>query len=74
MTPHRFDPISALFGGVAVVLGLVVMTDSVDRIQVDGGWWAALGALALGVAIIASAARGLSSDDPATLEPDSRPD
>lgn len=68
MKPHRFDPISAFLGGVAVVMGLVVMTNSVDRIQVDGAWWAALGALALGVAMVASSARRLNSDDPGSPE------
>lgn len=49
-------------------MGLVVMTNSVDRIQVDGAWWAALGALALGVAMVASSARRLNSDDPGSPE------
>ncbi|MGY6501679.1 MAG: hypothetical protein ACXIVQ_12425 [Acidimicrobiales bacterium] len=63
MNPHRFDPVSAVLGAIAVAVGLLVATDSYDRLDTQGGWWLALGILALGIAVVASAARRLRSDE-----------
>lgn len=59
MTPHRFDPLSATLGVIAVVFGLLVATGSVDRFADGGGGWLAVGVLALGLVVVGSAARQL---------------
>ena len=63
MTPHRFDPLSATLGVIAVVLGLVVATGSIDRLADGGGGWLALGVLAIGLVVVGSAARRLTATD-----------
>jgi hypothetical protein len=52
VTPHRFDLIAAALGVIAIALGLLVATDSIDNIDADAGWWFAVAALVLGIALV----------------------
>ena len=52
MTLHRFDLIAAVLGVIAVTAGLLVATDSIDRVDADAGWWFAVAALVLGIAMV----------------------
>jgi hypothetical protein len=52
MHAHRFDPISAVLGVVAVIIGAVVMLGATDPLSTDLGPWIAVGALALGIALL----------------------
>lgn len=50
MKSHRFDPISAALGVVAVGTGALVAFDAVESTGV--GWWLALAALVLGLGLV----------------------
>ena len=52
MARHPFDFLSAALGVVAVGLGVLVSTASIDRVDTDLGWWFALAALVLGLGLI----------------------
>jgi hypothetical protein len=52
VTRHRFDLIAAALGVIAVTIGLVVATGAVDSMDAGDGWWFAVGALVLGIALI----------------------
>lgn len=57
MTPHRFDALSGVLGVIAVVGGLAVATGSTDRLTTGNAWWLAVGVLAVGLVVVASALR-----------------
>jgi uncharacterized membrane protein YkgB len=52
MIAHRFDPLSAVLGIVAVITGVLVMLGSTDPLSTNLGPWLTLGALAIGVALL----------------------
>ena len=52
MQRHPFDPVSAALGVLAVVLGLLVLTGELAAFDSDGGWWLAVAAVIVGLAII----------------------
>ena len=52
MDRHPFDPISAALGVVTIVVGVLVMTDAIDLVDGDGGWWFAVAALVVGLGLI----------------------
>ena len=52
MQRHRFDPVSAVLGVLAVALGVLVLTGELDAFDTEGGWWLALAAVVIGLAII----------------------
>ncbi len=52
MTAHRFDPLSAVLGIVAVITGVLVMLGDTDPLSTNLGPWITLGALAIGVALL----------------------
>lgn len=66
MNPHRFDALSGVLGVIVLVLGLVVTTGSTDHLTTDGGWWLALGVLALGLVVVTSAVRRVTDERPTT--------
>jgi hypothetical protein len=55
---HPFDPISAVFGVLAVALGILVATRSLGGFDTAGGWWLAAAAAVVGVALIPWNLRG----------------
>ncbi|HEY3483862.1 MAG TPA: hypothetical protein VGK49_00705 [Ilumatobacteraceae bacterium] len=63
MNRHRFDLIAAALGVVAIAVGLLVATASVDNIDADAGWWFAVAALVLGIALVPWSRRGPASAD-----------
>ena len=52
MTAHRFDPLSAVPGIVAIIIGVLVMLGDTDPLSTNLGPWIAIGALAIGVALL----------------------
>jgi hypothetical protein len=52
MQRHRFDPVSAVLGVLAVALGILVLTGELDSFDTEGAWWLALAAIVIGLAII----------------------
>lgn len=52
MTAHRFDPPSAVLGIVAIITGVLVMLGDTDPLSTNLGPWIAIGALAIGVALL----------------------
>lgn len=52
MTAHRFDPLSAVLGIVAIIIGVLVTLGDTDPLSTNLGPWIALGALAIGVALL----------------------
>ena len=52
MTAHRFDPLSAVLGIVAIITGILVMLGDTDPLSTNLGPWITLGALAIGVALL----------------------
>ena len=52
MQRHQFDPISAVLGVLAVVLGLLVLTGELAAFDSDGVWWIAVAGVIVGLAII----------------------
>jgi hypothetical protein len=68
---HSFDLIAAALGVIAVALGVLVATDSIDRIDSDSGWWFAVGALVVGIALVPWSRRpGVDSPADVTTEDD----
>jgi hypothetical protein len=55
---HPFDPVSAVFGVLAVALGILVATRSLGGFDTAGGWWLAAAAAVVGVALIPWNLRG----------------
>lgn len=52
MTRHRFDPLSAVLGLLAVAVGITAATNRIDRFDLSAdGWLIALIPLALGLAL-----------------------
>jgi hypothetical protein len=49
---HPIDTLSAALGAVTVTAGILVMTDTLHRIDDDGGWWVAVAALVVGLGLI----------------------
>jgi hypothetical protein len=49
---HPIDTVSAALGVVAVSAGVLVMTDALDRIDSESGWWFAVAALIVGIGLI----------------------
>ena len=49
--PHRFDPLSAALGILAITAGLLVALGEALDLQTGGPWWAVAAAL-VGLAII----------------------
>jgi hypothetical protein len=52
MTAHRFDPLSAVLGIVAIVTGVLVVLGDTNPLSSDFGPWIAIGALAIGIALL----------------------
>jgi hypothetical protein len=52
MQRHSFDPVSAAIGVLAVILGLLVLTGELSGFDSEGGWWIAVAAVIVGLAII----------------------
>ena len=63
MQRHPFDVVSAAVGVLVVALGIVVMTGEIGAFDADGGWWIALAAVVVGVAIIPWPRAGRPDDD-----------
>ena len=61
MQRHPFDPVSAVFGVLAVALGVLVATRSLGGFDTAGGWWLAAAAAVVGVALIPWNLRGAGS-------------
>ena len=64
---HPIDPLSAVLGVVTITVGILVMTDTWHRIDDDGGWWFAVGALVVGLGLIPWN-RASSSDEKEVVE------
>ena len=52
MHRHPIDTLSAALGAVTVTAGILVMTDTLHRIDDDSGWWVAVAALVVGLGLI----------------------
>ena len=53
MHRHRFDPVSAVLGVLAIVTGLLVATGALfGSTAADIGWWLAAAGFATGLAIV----------------------
>ena len=52
MRRHRFDPLSAALGVIAVALGLLVAAAEIDSLGADAGIWLAAGVLVVGLGLI----------------------
>ena len=52
MHRHPIDTLSAALGAVTVTAGILVMTDTLHRVDDDGGWWVAVAALVVGLGLI----------------------
>lgn len=52
MPAHRFDPLSAVLGIVAIITGVLVMLGDTDPLSTNLGPWIAVGALAIGVVLL----------------------
>jgi hypothetical protein len=52
MTPHPFDPLSAVLGVLAVAAGVAVMVGGAATFEAGGGWWLAITALVVGVVLV----------------------
>lgn len=57
MHAHRFDPLSAVLGVVAIVAGILVMLGDTDPLSSNLGPWIAIGALGIGIALLPSGRR-----------------
>jgi hypothetical protein len=52
MQRHPTDPVSAALGLLAVALGVLVAAGALDGFDDHGGWWLAIAAVIVGVAIV----------------------
>jgi hypothetical protein len=52
MTRHPFDPVSAVLGVLALAVGIAVMVGGASTFAGGGGWWLAIAALVVGVALV----------------------
>jgi hypothetical protein len=52
MRRHPLDPVSAALGILTVTAGLLVMLGESADIDTSGGWWIAVAAVLVGIAII----------------------
>jgi hypothetical protein len=52
MRRHPLDPVSAALGILTVTVGLLVMFGESVGIDTSGGWWIAVAAVLVGIAII----------------------
>ena len=52
MTRHPFDPVSAVLGVLALAVGVTVMVGGASTFAGGGGWWLAISALVVGVALV----------------------
>jgi hypothetical protein len=68
MTAHRFDPLSAVLGIVAIVTGVLVMLGDTNPLSSDFGPWIAIGALAIGIALLPWRRRQRDPLTPDTIE------
>ncbi len=57
MKRHEFDPISAVFGLLFVILGLRFLTGEVTLAELDFNWLWPVAAVALGLALLFTARR-----------------
>jgi len=76
MQSHRFDPVSAILGLIALVAGIMVMSGATVPFDADVGPWLAVVALAFGVVLLPwGMRRGVrtTSDTPGLI-PDPNPD
>jgi hypothetical protein len=61
MKPHRFDPVSFVFGGAFIALSLVLTSGALGITVVRLRWLGAAFLLALGIAmVVTSSTRGRS--------------
>lgn len=52
MAAHRFDPLSAVLGIVAIVTGVLVVLGDTNPLSSNFGPWIAIGVLAIGIALL----------------------
>lgn len=52
MQRHPVDPVSAALGLLAVAVGVLVAAGELDGFDDRGGWWLAIAAVIVGVAIV----------------------
>lgn len=72
MHSHRFDPVSAVLGLIALVAGVLTIAGSTVPFDGDVGPWLAVVALAFGVLVLPWGLRG-QSRPPADSDPDEFP-
>jgi hypothetical protein len=74
MQRHAFDPVSAALGVIAITLGLLVTSGSIERVDRDGGWWLAFGMLVIGLGLVPwSRRRGATATQSTSVEPSVEP-
>jgi|HigsolmetaAR201D_1030396.scaffolds.fasta_scaffold29664_2 type VI protein secretion system component VasK len=52
MPRHPFDAVSAVLGILAVTFGLLVMVGELGTRGSDAGWWIAIAAVVMGIALL----------------------
>jgi hypothetical protein len=62
MQDHELDPVSGALGAIAIVLGGLVATGSVERLDVHGVWLGVAVAGLTGLILLAAATRQLRTD------------
>lgn len=63
MRAHRFDPVSAVLGLVALVAAILVIVGSTVPFDADVGPWLAVVALALGIVLLPWGRRGRPTEE-----------